>query len=408
MANQPSKGGKTPSKSRKPAARPKAPDESIQTEAHIDAIPAEFHPEADSKPESQPAKPVLTKPEPDKTAAQTPPEKAAEPQSKPSTPAPQPQRSSGFLPMAFGGLVAGGIGFAIAMLTNSEMNTTLNDTVAAQASSINALEAKVDAIPSVDLSGIEAAQDALASDIETLQARLDEQLQDLDTRIADIERLPTGEGTVSDRAIAAYEADLQELRTEIEAMTGAARAQLDAARSEAAAIEENAASAARAAAGRAALARIQTSLDNGAPLGAALGDLEAAIDAPAPDALLAAQDGVPTLASLQESFPDMASAALAAARRAGVSGEETTGFNAFLKNQFEVRSITPRDGTDADAVLSRAEAAIMAGRLSDALAEIAALPEEARVEMSDWLGQAEMRADAIAAVDILSTSLNDS
>jgi hypothetical protein len=44
--------------------------------------------------------------------------------------------------------------------------------------------------------------------------------------------------------------------------------------------------------------------------------------------------------------------------------------------------------------------------LADALAEISALPEVARAEMSDWLGQAEARADAIAAVDILSTTLS--
>lgn len=47
------------------------------------------------------------------------------------------------------------------------------------------------------------------------------------------------------------------------------------------------------------------------------------------------------------------------------------------------------------------------GRLADALAEIGALPEVARADMSDWLAQAEMRADAIAAVDILSISLSD-
>jgi hypothetical protein len=98
---------------------------------------------------------------------------------------------------------------------------------------------------------------------------------------------------------------------------------------------------------------------------------------------------------------------LATARSEGVSGEETTGFGAFMRNQFDVRSTTPQEGDGADAVLSRAEAAVRAGRLSDALAEISALPEVVRAEMSDWLAQAESRADAIAAVDILSTSLSD-
>ena len=136
-----------------------------------------------------------------------------------------------------------------------------------------------------------------------------------------------------------------------------------------------------------------------------MGDLEAAIGGTAPDALIAAQDGVPTLAVLQEQFPDVARAALATARSEGVSGEETSGLGAFLRNQFDVRSVQPQDGTSTDAILSRAEAAVREGRLADALAEISGLPEVARAQMSDWLALAEQRAAAIAAVDVLSTSL---
>ena len=119
------------------------------------------------------------------------------------------------------------------------------------------------------------------------------------------------------------------------------------------------------------------------------------------------QDGVPTLASLQEKFPEAARVALAAARSEGVAGEESTGLGAFLRTQFDVRSTSPREGTDADAVLSRAEAAVRTGRLSDALAEISALPEVSRAAMSDWLAQAEARASAVAAADILSSTLTD-
>ena len=190
-------------------------------------------------------------------------------------------------------------------------------------------------------------------------------------------------------------------------MTGAAQAELAEARAAAAAIEEDAAAAARAAAARAALARVQTALESGAPIGAALGDLEEATGESAPAALLAVQDGVPTLAALQDGFPDVARAALATARSEGVAGEDTGGIGAFIRNQFDVRSTTPQEGSSADAILSRAEAAVRSGRLSDALAEISALPEVARAEMGDWLAMAEARADAIAAVDMLSTSTSD-
>ena len=386
----------------------------------IDAIPPEVHatpaPQAPVRAMAQVPKPAPKKADAAKVDIAKPdtekPDTAKADASKPApardTPAPEPQkRSAGFFPLLLGGLVAGIIGFGAASLTRVQTDTTLADRIAAQSASIDALQTRIAGIPEVDLTGIEAAQAELTASLDALQTRLNDELGALDTRLADLESLPTGEGTVSERAIAAYEAELENLRAEMERLTGTARAQLDEARAEAAAIEEDAAAAARAAAGRAALARIRTALDSGEPLGAALADLEDAVGGSAPDALLAAEDGVPTLLSLQQDFPEMASAALSAARRAGVAGEETTGFGAFLKNQFEVRSTVPRDGDDTDAVLSRVEAAIQAGRLSDALAEIAALPEEARVEMTDWLGRAETRAAAIDAVDTLSTSLNE-
>jgi hypothetical protein len=74
---------------------------------------------------------------------------------------------------------------------------------------------------------------------------------------------------------------------------------------------------------------------------------------------------------------------------------------------LDVRSVAPKEGNDADAVLSRAQAAINEGRLSDTLAELGALPEVARAELTEWQGLAEARADALAAAATLSTSLND-
>ena len=371
----------------------------------VDPIPPEVHASPSEKIEPAPVVDVEQRPDAVPPAPPTAPEEP--PVAAPPVP-PQRQSKGGFFPTVLGGLVAGAIGYGIAMLTGTNADTDLANQLAAQSETIADLQAELAAIPPADLSSVEETQETLTGNIDTLQTELTGRIDALDLRIGELESLPVGDGTISDRAIAAYEADLEALRAEMAAMTGSARAQLDDARAEAAAIEENAAAAARAAAGRAALARIQTSLDNGEPLGVALGDLEAAIGGPAPQGLLAAQDGVPTLAALQDGFSDVASAALAAARSADVAGEETSGFGAFLKNQFEVRSTTPQEGNSTDAILSRAEAALKAGRLSDTLAEIAALPEEARVEMTDWLGQAETRAGAITAVDILSTSLNDS
>lgn len=389
MAKQPSKGRKTPEEPKNAVKTEKGTPESVTaTKPMIDAIPAEVHTKAASeevKPPEAPAVPSVEKRKP-----------TPEPETQPEAPkAAQPQQKGGFFPLALGGLVAGVIGFAAATLTAPAPDTSLADQIAAQSSQISALEQRVTAAPAVDLSGIEATQSDLAA-----------QIADVSERLTALEERPVSSGG-SAAAGEGVAGEMDALRAQIAEMTNAAQTELAEARAQAASIEENAAAAARNAAARAALARVQTALESGAPIGAALGDLEEALDQSAPDALIAVQDGVPTLASLQDQFPDVARAALATARTEGVSGEETTGFGAFLRTQFDVRSTTPQEGNSADAILSRAEAAVRAGRLSDALAEISALPEVARAELSDWLGQAEARANAIAAVDMLSTSLSD-
>ncbi len=66
----------------------------------------------------------------------------------------------------------------------------------------------------------------------------------------------------------------------------------------------------------------------------------------------------------------------------------------------------PRAGDDPDAVLSRAEAALTAGQLAQALEEIAALPEPALAAMADWTARARQRVSALEAVETLAQSLN--
>ena len=52
--------------------------------------------------------------------------------------------------------------------------------------------------------------------------------------------------------------------------------------------------------------------------------------------------------------------------------------------------------------MSRAEAAVKEGRVADALAEIEALPEVARAEITEWTARAQERADVLDAIAILS------
>ena len=402
MAKQPAKGAKVPEKTATDGDVAQATPESSSTV--IDAIPAEVHHKVEAKAPTETTKPAVPKVEKtkeetaDATPASAPVQKATvAPASGPaSAPVVQSSGGGGFFAMALGGLLAGVIGYAIATFTAAPVDNTLANQVATQEVTISTLEERIANIPAPDLSSIEGTQ-----------AELQTALADLTERVAALEARPASSGGSVSVDTSDVQAEMDALRAQIAEMTGVAETELAEARAAAASIEEDAAAAARAAAGRAALARVQTALESGAPIGAALGDLEAAIGESAPDALLAVQDGVPTLAALQDQFPDVARAALATARSEGVAGEETSGFGAFLRSQLDVRSTSPQEGDSVDAVLSRAEEAVRTGRLSDALAEISALPEVARADMSDWLAQAEARADAIAAVDMLSTSLSD-
>ncbi|MCB2133097.1 MAG: hypothetical protein KDE02_09510, partial [Rhodobacteraceae bacterium] len=69
------------------------------------------------------------------------------------------------------------------------------------------------------------------------------------------------------------------------------------------------------------------------------------------------------------------------------------------------RSLTPRAGDDPDAILSRADAALKAGDLAAAIDEIAALPEGGKAVMAEWVGLAQRRMAALAAVSALAQTV---
>ena len=379
MAKQPAKGRKTPQKPKTKPAVAKAVEADIVAPEIVET-PAVEDPVSEIEPEI--LEPVIEATE------------------IPAAPFAEPAKSGSAMSAILGGLVAGAIGFGAAYFVLPKPDMTLPAKISAQASEITELRDQIAAVPAPDLSGVEAAQAATAD----AMVAADERITALETRLNDLSNRAGDSGSVS---TAAYEAELDALRSEMESFRGTAIAELESAREQAAEIENNAEAAARAATGRASLARIQSGMETGAPLGEALDDLAAALQADVPAALTAVRDGTPTLAALQSDFPALARAALATARAEGVSGEAEGGFASFLRNQFDVRSVAPKDGDGTDAILSRAEATLRHGRLTDALAEVGALPEVARAELSDWIALAEARADALAAAATLSTSLND-
>lgn len=375
-------------------------------------------PEGEKDPEPEPSDAFSGTPEPD-PAPEPEPDPASEhgadqgkDQTTGATPIPvQPPepviiRKGGFVPLVLGGVVAAAIGFGAARYVlpegwpwpGSSDDTFQADVTAkldAQSRQIAEVAAKEPDLAPVNaqLAGIQAAVDTLAAQVNAAKGQLDA----LDTRLTDLEKRPITEGA-SPAAVAAYERELKALQ---EAMA-AQRAEIEKMATAAAAKEANAEMTAQQAMQRSALSQIQTALDTGNGFAEAAASLTASGVTVPPALLQVAETGVASRAQLVEAFPDAARAALSVARKAEGGG----GLAGFLDQQFNARSTAPREGTDADAVLSRAEAAVKEGRLGDAMAELDALPEEARAEMGDWLKTASTRIAALQAADTLAAELN--
>ena len=314
------------------------------------------------------------------------------------------------LPAILGGLIAAAIGFGVAYYILPRPDPAMDANVAANAEALVGLRSEVatvsEATQNIDLSSVTGEITALREEITGEIGGLSEQLAVFDDRLLTLEKQPSGDGTLQEAALQAYQAELDELRAKVEDQASAAFEQLESTRVEAAAIEQAALDAARAAQMRAALAQVQTALNTGAPMVAPLEDLQAAMgDEALPAALTDVAEGVPTLSKLQADFPNAARLALADARAGGASGEETSAFGAFLREQLNVRSVAPREGDDADAILSRTQAAVSEGQLQAALDEIAGLPEAAQAKLSEWATLAQTRVDAVKSADEISLSL---
>lgn len=309
--------------------------------------------------------------------------------------------------MVLGGAVAAVLGFGASQvlfpngLNGSDQAQAVADltaTVQQQAVQVSRLSKDLEAVKAApadtsatgDLAG-------LVDDANASVAQLSDKLAGFETRLSDLEKRPA-EGGASAAAVAAYEREVEALREAMEKQKTEIEALIQDAEAEKASAELTA----RQALIRTAISRIQVALDTGNGFTDPVADLQVSgVTVPA-ILLETAETGVPTLADLSASFPEAARNALSAARK-----EEGTGGKAwnFLRNQLGVRSLEPKEGADADAVLSRAEAALNDGRLSDAMAELQTLPELARVELTDWMTQATHRAQAIAAAETLSAAV---
>lgn len=341
-----------------------------------------------SQPATPAAKPEATTKPDAKSSTPKPPDKPAPAQQQPAE-----RSKSVFWPFVAGGVIAAALGFAASEMNvfNTRVETTeLRQTLDRQQEQIAALESVEPVTPDApDLSAIEADLASIAEAVSTLEIRL-----------TALENRPTSSGDAP-APTADYSEELAALTASVEAQ----KAEIDRLLQNAQSIEEATAEAARRAAIQSALTKITAALNAGGGYSNAVNELSDSGVGEVPEAIASpSNEGVATLLSLQSDFPDTARSALAAARSAGVDGDDG-GVGSFLRRQLGARSVAPREGSDPDAVLSRAEAAVREGRLADALNELETLPPEAQAAMESWLSDARARADAEAAVEDLSQRL---
>lgn len=325
-----------------------------------------------------------------------------------AAPTPEPERGAVVVkrrsPLwpVLGGAVAAVIGYGVAQVVPNgwPLGTTqdLTAQLADQAAQVKALQGQVQ-----DLTQRLQAASSLVDRVGKLEASPAgnaDQIAKLEARVAGLEARPSAGDPA---AIAALRSDVEMLKAsgagvvspELQASLDAKVKETEAKLAE---VEKAAQASSEAALARAAVRQIVAALESGAPYATALGDLKGSVPAVLKDH---AQTGLPTLQALQADFPDAARAALEAALRANMGQSWSERVANFLRAQTGARALSPREGNDPDAVLSRAEAATAKGDLSGALVEIAKLPPEGVAAMADWQARAQVRLDALAAVQAL-------
>lgn len=300
-----------------------------------------------------------------------------------AAPSPLKPNRTGFLAGVLVGVVAAGAGYGVATLYPLQGSTTQD--IAPLLAQIDALKTQIAEIPNPS-----ARLDQLE---QAIKASPD--LGQITARIVALEARPSGVSAQMQADIAALQAQSKPFDP-APAVRAAIAAEMSAVQKSAADMQAEAQAAAAAATRTAQIALLQAALDTGAPYVSAtsLPDMPAVL-------LDHAETGLPSLSALKSSFPDAARLALEAALRANMGGTWAERVTNFLRAQTGARALTPREGNDPDAILSRAEAAVSAADLPKALAEIQSLPPEAQAALQDWTNLATLRQSAIDAVTAL-------
>lgn len=317
-----------------------------------------------------------------------------------------------------GGILAVAIGFGAAIglykygvlfspASPNEAQIDIKTNISKQNEQFSELEKKVSSVQSkLELLILRTGTDNTSGKIEFLGKEINQftaeletinlQLSKLSKRTDDLEKRPVLQAVPED-IIEKHSKELEALQ---ETLTQQ-REQVQAVMQEAEAKETIAKQAAREARIFSTVSRLSTAIKNGDNFAAVLIDFEAAINFKAPDILHKyAETGFVSKEQLIKDFPIAARLALNSARSEAKDAQGKT-FADYLKTQLKARSVMPREGMSADAILSRAEAAVKDDRMTDALSELDALDLIARDQMGDWISKARERHAAVAYIDTI-------
>ena len=340
----------------------------------------------------------------------------------------QKNRQFPIFQMLMGGIFSGAIGFGAAyylftstimtdMVTKKGILIELDKSIKSNADSIS-LNAKANREQDTNIQSVLAKLEANVVQYETLTDGLlsltnsIEAIDALKARVESIEMLTSDMGqlvaklekrpvaaNLSSEVIAAYNSEVNKLiqtiasqRKEMETLLGEATAE-----------KAQASKMARRTQVNLTFNAIQTAFNKGESFVTELNEFAKLTNAQIPaDLQKIAIEGVWRLEKLTDTFPEVARAAIAADR----SGESYDGtmqsLLGFLKSQVQARSMTPKEGTDADSVLSRAEAALRNGKLDKAIEELQALQPPAKEAMAEWQAEAKQRLNLVHALNSLS------
>ncbi len=345
-------------------------------------------------------------PTPEEIAAreEEPVEEVVEEQPKPTPP--PVEKTGSMWPAVFGGVIAALLGFIAGR--GDQLEAYLPGAMQRQSVDLAPLVEQTSTLAEANVELIARVEDLESATPDTA---LPDAVTELQTAVSDLEGLQTSITELTERLAALEARPAETVETVIQQPAdnseeiSALQSAVEALQAQISEEEARATAEAERILAQAALTRVVTAVESGEAFEPALGALEEVTPVEVPEALRAAAiEGVPSMAMLRENFPDAARAGLAAAR-AEVPETEVSGISGFLRRQLSARSVTPREGSDPDAVLSRAEAAVKAGSLDEALAELDALPDASKTAMQDWLEGAKARQTAREAAQNLADSL---